>query len=164
MQKKPRQGSRRGSVSRACFSSGIEPLESRRAELARGLGYMKFREGDQPKTRVKEQDVDDRKNLGRCMQYLKDTADDVLTLSADSIRVVKWWVDGSYACHEDCRSQTGGTMSMGRGSVYNTSPKQKLNTKRSTKTEAVATDDCVPQIMWTKYFLIYCAHNLARPN
>ena len=50
MQKKPRQGSRRGSVSRAGISSRIGPLERRRADLARGLGYIKCSEGGAPKT------------------------------------------------------------------------------------------------------------------
>ena len=49
-EKKPRQGSRRSSVSRAYFSSGIGPLERRGADLARGLGFIKFREGGEPKT------------------------------------------------------------------------------------------------------------------
>ena len=41
-------------------------------------------------TRVKAPDEDDWKKLGRCMQYLKDTPNDVLTLSADNIQIVKW--------------------------------------------------------------------------
>ena len=34
------------------------------------------------------------------MHYMKDTADDILILSVNNIRVNKWWVDGSYACHK----------------------------------------------------------------
>ena len=41
---------------------------------------------------------------------------------------------------------------MGRGSISITSHK-KINTKSSMETEVVSTDDCLPQIMWTKYFL-----------
>ena len=55
-------------------------------------------------TRVKEPDEDDWKKMGRCLQYLKDTPNEVLTLSADNLRIVKWWVDGSYVCHGNCRS------------------------------------------------------------
>ena len=55
-------------------------------------------------------------------------------------------------------------MSMGRGSIHNTSQKQKINIKSSTETEVVSTDDCLPQIMWTKYFLnrqgYSCEHKL----
>ena len=31
--------------------------------------------------------------------------------------------------------------------------KQKINTRSSTETELVATDDMLPQVLWTKYFL-----------
>ena len=59
-------------------------------------------------------------------------------------------------------------MSMGRGSVYNTSAKQKLNTKSSTETEVVVTDEFMPQIMWRKYFLdaqgYSCNHELQQDN
>ena len=84
---------------------------------------------------------------------MEQTQDDVLTLSANSLRVMKWWVDGSYAVHLDCKSQTGAVMSLGRGSVYGSSQKQKINTRSSTETELVAVDDMLPQVLWTKYFL-----------
>ena len=67
------------------------------------------------------------------MCYLRKTQDNVLTLSADNMRIIKWWVDGSYAVHGDYKSHTGGTMSMGTGALYSTSKKQKLNTTSSTE-------------------------------
>ena len=63
------------------------------------------------------------------------------------------WVDGSYAVHPDCRSQIGGTGSLGKGSIISTSTKQKLNTRSSTETELVAADDRMPHVCWTNYFL-----------
>ena len=50
-------------------------------------------------------------------------------------------------------SQTGATMSLGKGSIFSFSKKQKLNTKSSTEAELVGVDDLTPQIMWTKHFL-----------
>ena len=76
-----------------------------------------------------------------------------LQLQADDLTVVKWWVDGSYAVHNDMKSHTGGTMTLGRGSVYSTSVRQKLNTKSSTEAELVGVADVMPQILWTRYFL-----------
>jgi len=44
-----RQGSRRGSVSRAGIFSKIRPLERRQEDLARGLAHSKIRKGGTPK-------------------------------------------------------------------------------------------------------------------
>ena len=52
-----------------------------------------------------------------------------------------WWVDKAYDVHEELRSHMGGTVSMGKGSIYSTSTKQNINTKTPTKTEAVAVAD-----------------------
>ena len=51
------------------------------------------------------------------------------------------------------KSHTGGTLSLGKGTIYSTSKKQKLNTKSSTESELVGIDDIMPQILWTRYFL-----------
>ena len=45
------------------------------------------------------------------------------------------------------------TMNMGKGAITSLSRKQKLNTRSSTEAELVAVDDCMSQVLWTKYFL-----------
>jgi hypothetical protein len=87
------------------------------------------------------------------MKYLRATKDDFLTLSANSLYNVGWWVDASYAVHSDMKSHTCGAMSLGRGITYGTSRRQKLNTKSSTEAEVVGTNDMLPQMLWTLYFL-----------
>jgi hypothetical protein len=104
-------------------------------------------------TRVKSPDTDDYKKLARVMRYLRATPEIVLTLEADDIHVIKWHVDGSFAVHNDMKSHTGATVSMGKGSAYATSKKQKLNTKSSTEAELVGVDDVMSQVLWTRYFL-----------
>jgi hypothetical protein len=74
-------------------------------------------------------------------------------LEADDMHVVKWWVDASFAVHPDMKGHTGVTMSLGKGSAYARSTRQKLNTKSSTEAELVGVDNLMPQILWTKYFL-----------
>jgi hypothetical protein len=103
--------------------------------------------------RVKAPDQDDYKKLRQTMQYLRGCIDLLLTLEADNVRVIKWWVDASYAVHPDMKGHTGGTMSMGKGSVYSASKTQRLNTKSSTEAELVGVDDVSAQILWTQYFL-----------
>ena len=80
-------------------------------------------------------------------------------LRADGTNIVKLWVDGSYTMHPDMRSQTGGTMSLGKGAIISTSIKQKMNTKTSTETELIAADDLMPHILWTNYLLNWQGYN-----
>jgi hypothetical protein len=42
-------------------------------------------------------------------------------------------VDASFTTHKDCRGHTGGTLSLGRGSIIGISKKQKINTRSSTE-------------------------------
>ena len=44
-------------------------------------------------------------------------------------------------------------MSMGKGSIYSGSLKQKLNTTSSTEAEVVATHNFLRQVLWSKNFL-----------
>ncbi len=77
----------------------------------------------------------------------------MLTLRADNINIVKWWVDAAFAVHRDMPSHTGGVMSMGAGAVYSSSQKQKMNTKSSIEAELVGANGILPQVLWTRYFL-----------
>jgi len=65
----------------------------------------------------------------------------------------KWWVDSSYVLHPDMRSHSGIFMTLGKGTAYLASNKQKLNTKSSTEAELVAVNDSMGQILWTRHFL-----------
>ena len=69
------------------------------------------------------------------------------------MRIIKWWVDASYAVHPDMKSHTGACMSLGKGSIYSSSTRQKLNTKSSTEAMLVGVSDAMSQIVWTRYFM-----------
>jgi hypothetical protein len=77
----------------------------------------------------------------------------VLTLEGSGMNVVKWWADASFAVHSDFKSHTGGAMSLGKGVVYSTSTRQKINTRSSTEAELVAANDVMAQLLWTQHFL-----------
>jgi hypothetical protein len=104
-------------------------------------------------TRVREPDVEDWTKLVHLMKYLRGTRKLPLILSANGSGILKWWVDGSFAVHPNMRGHTGGGVSMGRGFPIVSSTKQKLNTRSSTESELVGVDDCMPAILWTRYFL-----------
>jgi hypothetical protein len=103
--------------------------------------------------RVKAPDQDDCKKLRRTMQHLRGSIDLVLTLEADSKRILKWWVDASCAVHPEMKSHTGGTLSIGKGSTHSASKSQRLNTKCSTEVEVDGVDDVMAQVLWTRCFL-----------
>jgi hypothetical protein len=103
--------------------------------------------------RLQQPDEDDYKKLARVMKYLDGTVDMPLILAADASGKIRWWVDASYAVHNDMKSHTGGTMSLGKGSLYSSSTKQKLVTRSSTEAEVVGVHDVMPQLIWTAHFL-----------
>ena len=76
-----------------------------------------------------------------------------LTLHADQLNILKWYVDTVFAVHADFKSDTGVAITMGKGAMMSMSQKQKLNTKSSTITELVGADDATTIILWTKLFL-----------
>ena len=77
----------------------------------------------------------------------------VLTLGADQLNVIKWYVDASYTVHPDYKSHTGCMMTMGTGAITTISRKQKLNTKSSTAAELVGADNAMAMVLWTKLFM-----------
>ena len=104
-------------------------------------------------TRVKSPNESDWKKLIRLMEYLNGTKELMLRLWADDLRVVKWYVDASFAVHPDYRSHTGAAMTLGEGAVIGLSKKQKLNTRSSTEAELVGADDAATMILWTGLFM-----------
>lgn len=99
--------------------------------------------------RVKKPDVDDCKKLKQMMQHLRATRNLALTLEANNPQAIKWWVDASFAVHQDMRSHTVEVMSLGKGAFCSASPRQKINTKSSTEAKLVGVDDVMGQLLWT---------------
>ena len=104
-------------------------------------------------TRVREPNESDWHKLCRFIKYLNGTHDKYLTLSIDTIGVIKWFIDASFAVHPDFKSHTGAEMTMGRGTMIPVSKKQKLNTKSSTEVELVGVDDVSVYVLWTMLFI-----------
>ena len=87
------------------------------------------------------------------MMYLKGTLHMKRHIKADSLRMIRWWVDASYGVHWDCKGHTGARMSMGKGALVNIARKHKLNTGSSTDSELVSIADVLGMMMWCKYFM-----------
>jgi len=82
-------------------------------------------------TRVKEPDSDDWKKWIRVLGYLKGTMELCLTIVCENIQKLTWYIDGSYATHDDMRGQSGAVLMTGNYAVLFRSNKQKVNTSNS---------------------------------
>jgi hypothetical protein len=96
----------------------------------------------------------DEKKLTRLLKYLNATADCPIVLSFDPSAQVIAYIDASYAVHGDFRSHSGVYITIGSGSIFCRSSKQKLNTKSSTEAELVALSDGLTQVLWTRNYLL----------
>ena len=103
--------------------------------------------------RLHNPDVDNYKKLTRMIRYLRGTKSLVLTLRANDDGIIRWWIDASYAVHDDMKGHTGATMSLGKRGIYSGSWKQRLVARSSTKSELIGIYDTLPQVLWTKQFL-----------
>jgi hypothetical protein len=75
------------------------------------------------------------------------------TLEVNLPVIIHWWIDSAYGIHSDCKSHTGGAMSLGKGCPINMSHKQHINTHSSTEAELVGVNDNMTMVLWTKLFL-----------
>ena len=104
-------------------------------------------------SRVSNPTEEDWRKLTRALTFLQQTCDDLRVIGCENLESVYTWIDAAYAVHPNMRSQTGGTFSMGWGSIHSKSSKQKLNTKSSTESELVGMSDYLPYNIWWINFL-----------
>jgi hypothetical protein len=64
------------------------------------------------KSRVKYPDIDDWGKLIRVIGYLMNTEGIHLTLCCKEIKDLVWYIDGSYATHDDMRGQSGAVLGL----------------------------------------------------
>jgi hypothetical protein len=61
----------------------------------------------------------------------------LLSLKANYPFTLHFYVDASYAVHLDGKGRTGSVMTMGKGSIINTSTKQNITSKSSKESKIV---------------------------
>jgi len=104
-------------------------------------------------TCVKQPDNDDWGKLKRVLKYLNSTRFLRLTLSADSLSNIVWYVDASHQLHEDCKGHPGSILTFGRGATTSSSTKQKIPAKSSCKSEIIGLYKKIGNVLWTHQFL-----------
>jgi hypothetical protein len=97
--------------------------QRRRPDIYNGISFLC--------TRLNYPTLNIFKKLTRVLKYLQGSTYLPLRLSCDNYGEIRWWVGASHGTHSDMKTQSGGSMPMGGGSVYSTSIKQKLVTQSS---------------------------------
>ena len=87
------------------------------------------------------------------LRYIRGTLHLPLILRVDSLNVIKWWFDASFADNPDCKGRTGAMIPMGSGSMMEISWKQKINRGSSTKSKIVGAENALPQCLWSRYLV-----------
>ena len=67
---------------------------------------------------VSKTDEYDWKSLKRVLVWVDDTIEDKSVIGARKLSEVLTWIDTSYAVHNNMRSHTGATISMGYGIIH----------------------------------------------
>ena len=101
--------------------------------------------------------------MKQILVYVRETIKSTLTLQADNVNILKWWVDASYTTHHGMRGHTGDTMLMGKNGqryIIIISKKKKLSIKSLIEAELIGANNVLPQLLWTRYFLGAQGHDI----
>ena len=91
--------------------------------------------------------------LARVLRYLNRTKELTLQLRGTSALHISAYIDASYGTHGDFKSHSGIFISIGKGPIYCSSSKQKLNSKSSTEAEMIAVSDGLNHVLWLRNLL-----------
>ena len=104
-------------------------------------------------TRVKGPNENDYSKLRHTMMYMQHTKHLPLILKTNG-ESTSIYLDGAYAVHADMKGHSGEFATEGKGAVFSSSTKQKLNTLSSTECEIVTVGEKLPKAIWYRYFRI----------
>jgi hypothetical protein len=112
-------------------------------------------------SRVGKCTSEDWDKLQRVLMYLNGDPDLCIILRPGESISIFAYIDASFAVHPGMNSHTGGVLSMGQGPFYVMSKKQGLVTKSSTESELVGVSDVLPQVIWSRDFLIAQGYDMS---
>ena len=101
-------------------AQGLFLCKRARPDISLAIAYFMMR--------VHSPNESDQKKLTRMMKFLKQMIKDCLTLKADGLKSLKWYMDAAFAVHPDMRSHMGAIMTMGEGAAQHVCHKQGMNT------------------------------------
>ena len=103
--------------------------------------------------RFNNPDGDDYKKLAGTIRYIRVIQGMVITLYAESMDTIRWWIGTTYGVHLDLKGHSGGIMLLRNGNVDSKSIMHRINFRSSTELEIIGVDDHMPSVLWTLRFL-----------
>ena len=94
------------------------------------------------------------------INYLNGGNKNYLTLSADDLKVIKWYVDASFEVLPDFNSHTGVILTMGQGFMQSVPRKHKLNMSIIQEAGLVAVGYTSVYILWKVLFIEWQGYNI----
>ena len=90
--------------------------------------------------RVQNPGGDDYKKLAHMICYIRVTLGMELTLKAESIDNIRWWIEAAYWLHPDLKVHSSGMMLLGKGAAASLLSMHRINSRRSTESEIIGFD------------------------
>ena len=76
-----------------------------------------------------------------------------LTLEAEEMDAIQWWIDAIYGMHPDLKGHSGGMMPLGKGAEASKLRQHMINLRSSTDSEIIRVDDHMTGALCTLRFL-----------
>jgi hypothetical protein len=140
---------------RARFQTGVQKCAwlSKRVVPVLGVGLSFLL------PRVYKATEQDEAKLERMLKYLNaNRGRGIVMEPAATGLYLQAYIDASFAVHEDMKSHTGASITLGKGPVFTKSTKQKLNGTSSTEAELIGVGDSLSQVLWVRDFLLEQGH------
>jgi hypothetical protein len=140
---------------RARFHTGVQKCAwlSKRVVPVLGVGLSFLL------PRVYKATEQDEAKLERMLKYLNaNRGRGIVMEPAATGLYLQAYIDASFAVHEDMKSHTGASITLGKGPVFTKSTKQKLNGTSSTEAELIGVGDSLSQVLWVRDFLLEQGH------
>ncbi len=100
-------------------------------------------------TCVKCPDQGDWGKLKCVLKYLLSTCCLCLTVFAESLCNIAWYVDASHQLHDDCKGHMGSILTFGHGAATSSSLKQKIPSKSSCKSKLIGLYNKISDVLCT---------------
>ena len=98
--------------------------------------------------------------MTQILKYLNGTRRDKWFLPADNIHVIKLYVHASFDFNHYFKSQTGGVIILGGGTIQSISRKKNMNTQSRNEAGLVGANEITTMILWTRLLMGYQGYNI----